>query len=405
MSSMAIELEGVCKAYRFFHLQNISLQMQPGTIMGLIGPNGAGKSTTIRILMGLVRQDLGEVRVLGNRMPDVQVAAKWDIGFASEDMRLYGSMTLGWHMNFVQSIYPSWDAAYSWMMRMAAERSQTAPREKAPPDRIGSYWFAAYERADVLAGEYAERYRSCYVLIIALTALTVIFAAMAGATIGIERTPAHPGPPEWLAIVIAVLELGTLLSILALVMASLRYRWHEKSVDDRLLAELFRKQQMLASLGWSLPFNNVRVFADSDRMAWISWLFAATVRQGPLAQEFPLAYADRVERVETLLRAQIDYRRKREHTSERALRRIDTVGAAAYFGVALRSYSELQLLTDQSEHMIHLLQQALARVQRLDSHRILVDQDLGSEASTVAQSMLQDLEGWERLFRGKPTVT
>ena len=35
--------------------------------MGLIGPNGAGKSTTIRILMGLVHQDCGEVRVLGHQ--------------------------------------------------------------------------------------------------------------------------------------------------------------------------------------------------------------------------------------------------------------------------------------------------------------------------------------------------
>jgi ABC-2 type transport system ATP-binding protein len=49
-------------------------------------------------------------------MPAEQVAAKWDIGFASEDMRLYESMTLGWHMNFVQSIYPNWDAAYAQLL-------------------------------------------------------------------------------------------------------------------------------------------------------------------------------------------------------------------------------------------------------------------------------------------------
>ena len=84
--------------------------------MGLIGPNGAGKSTTIRILMGLVRQDSGEVRVLGHRMPAEQVAAKWDIGFASEDMRLYEYMTLGWHMSFIQSMYPNWDAAYAQVL-------------------------------------------------------------------------------------------------------------------------------------------------------------------------------------------------------------------------------------------------------------------------------------------------
>jgi ABC-2 type transport system ATP-binding protein len=46
-------------------------------------------------------------------MPAEQVAAKWDIGFASEDMRLYEGMTMEWHMNFIRSIYPSWDAPYA----------------------------------------------------------------------------------------------------------------------------------------------------------------------------------------------------------------------------------------------------------------------------------------------------
>jgi ABC-2 type transport system ATP-binding protein len=81
--------------------------------MGLIGPNGAGKSTLIRILLGLVHQDSGSVQVLGQAMPDQQVAAKWQVGFASEDMRLYGQATLDWHIRFISSIYPSWDAAYA----------------------------------------------------------------------------------------------------------------------------------------------------------------------------------------------------------------------------------------------------------------------------------------------------
>jgi ABC-2 type transport system ATP-binding protein len=98
MTDLAIELNGVGKSYRFFSLDHINLEVPEGEIMGLIGPNGAGKSTTIRILMGLVHQDSGDVRVLGHRMPAAQVAAKWDIGFASEDMRLYDGMTLAWHM-------------------------------------------------------------------------------------------------------------------------------------------------------------------------------------------------------------------------------------------------------------------------------------------------------------------
>jgi ABC-2 type transport system ATP-binding protein len=113
MTDFAIDLNGVGKKYRFFTLHNIHLQVPEGQIMGLIGPNGAGKSTIIRILMGLVHQDQGDVRVLGRRMPVEQVAAKWEIGFASDDMRLYEAMTLDWHMNFIHSIYPKWDSAYA----------------------------------------------------------------------------------------------------------------------------------------------------------------------------------------------------------------------------------------------------------------------------------------------------
>ncbi len=108
-TDLAVELRGVSKRYRYFTLDNVHLKLPRGQIMGLIGANGAGKSTTISILMGLVHQDSGEARVLGRSMPAEQVAAKWDIGFASEDMRLYDSMTLVWHMNFIQSIYPNWD--------------------------------------------------------------------------------------------------------------------------------------------------------------------------------------------------------------------------------------------------------------------------------------------------------
>jgi ABC-2 type transport system ATP-binding protein len=113
MTDLAIELEGVAKAYPFFALNDVSLTLPCGQIMGLVGPNGAGKSTLIRILMSLVHQDRGQVRVLGHSMPKEQVAAKWDIGYVSEDMRLYGYGTLGWHMRFVASIYPSWDAPYA----------------------------------------------------------------------------------------------------------------------------------------------------------------------------------------------------------------------------------------------------------------------------------------------------
>ncbi len=109
----AVELSGVSKAYPHFHLGPLDLTLEQGQIMGFIGANGAGKSTTIRILLGLVRQDAGSVRILGHPIPDQQVAAKWHVGFASEDMRLYPRATLGWHLRLLSSIFPSWDERYA----------------------------------------------------------------------------------------------------------------------------------------------------------------------------------------------------------------------------------------------------------------------------------------------------
>jgi ABC-2 type transport system ATP-binding protein len=113
MTQWAIELEGIEKSYRFFSLANIRLQLAVGQIMGFVGPNGAGKSTTIRILMGLIHADRGTVKVLGHDMPSQQALAKRDVGYVSEDMRLFGYETLGWHMRLVASIYPGWDAQYA----------------------------------------------------------------------------------------------------------------------------------------------------------------------------------------------------------------------------------------------------------------------------------------------------
>lgn len=109
----AIECRGITKRYPDFALEQLDLTLAQGTVLGFVGPNGAGKSTTIRIIMGLVHQDSGSATVLGHAMPEQQVAAKWNIGFVSEDMRLYGHRTIGFHVDFLRSIFPSWDDNYA----------------------------------------------------------------------------------------------------------------------------------------------------------------------------------------------------------------------------------------------------------------------------------------------------
>lgn len=110
---LAVQCKGISKHYPHFQLQDVDLSFEQGTVMGLVGPNGAGKSTILRMVMGLIGPDSGSINVLGHSMPDDQIAAKRNIGFVSEDMRLYESKTIAFHMDFIQSIFDSWDAEYA----------------------------------------------------------------------------------------------------------------------------------------------------------------------------------------------------------------------------------------------------------------------------------------------------
>ena len=109
----AFAVSGLCKRYPHFALQDVSLTLAEGEVMGLVGVNGAGKTTLLRLLTGLAAPDAGSIEVLGHRLPQAQVAAKRGIGFASEDMRLYRSQSLDWHIALVRQIYPEWDDNYA----------------------------------------------------------------------------------------------------------------------------------------------------------------------------------------------------------------------------------------------------------------------------------------------------
>jgi ABC-2 type transport system ATP-binding protein len=109
----AIECIGITKHYRDFQLRNIDLCFDQGSVLGLVGPNGAGKSTILKIISGLIEPDAGSLKVLGQSMYENPASAKRNIGFVAEDMRLYESETIAFHMNFIKSIFDSWDEEYA----------------------------------------------------------------------------------------------------------------------------------------------------------------------------------------------------------------------------------------------------------------------------------------------------
>ncbi|HEX6887759.1 MAG TPA: ABC transporter ATP-binding protein [Candidatus Nanopelagicales bacterium] len=92
---MVIELEGVRKTYsgvrkgRTRAVDGLTLAVPRGGVHGFLGPNGSGKTTTIRILLGLVAADAGEVRVLGARVPDGLARVAGSVGALVESPQLF----------------------------------------------------------------------------------------------------------------------------------------------------------------------------------------------------------------------------------------------------------------------------------------------------------------------------
>ncbi len=87
----ALEVLNVRKAFgAVIAVDGISFSIEPGEIFGYLGPNGAGKSTTLRIIGDLVRNDEGEVRILGRSHRDAD--ARRAVGFLPGELKLWGSM-------------------------------------------------------------------------------------------------------------------------------------------------------------------------------------------------------------------------------------------------------------------------------------------------------------------------
>ena len=66
----------------FIALRNVTLRVNQGEIVSIVGPNGAGKTTLVNTLTGLFRPTTGEVRFLGNKLPDNDIVALSTQGLA-----------------------------------------------------------------------------------------------------------------------------------------------------------------------------------------------------------------------------------------------------------------------------------------------------------------------------------
>jgi ABC-2 type transport system ATP-binding protein len=123
-----LELDALSRRYgETVALDELSLSVPSGAICGFVGPNGAGKTTAMRIVLGVLAADAGEVRWEG-RPVDAAVRARF--GYMPEERGLYPKMRAGDQLEYLAQLHgvarpAAATATASWLERMGlAERAR-----------------------------------------------------------------------------------------------------------------------------------------------------------------------------------------------------------------------------------------------------------------------------------------
>jgi len=100
----AVELDAVRRSFGGRTvLDGITLRIGRGELFGLLGPSGSGKTTLIKLIAGIDKADAGEVRMLGERMPQLAMLRRF--GYMAQADALYGELTARDNLLFFASLY------------------------------------------------------------------------------------------------------------------------------------------------------------------------------------------------------------------------------------------------------------------------------------------------------------
>ncbi len=97
MSGPVLAAEGLIKSYgKHRVVDNVSLQVRPGEVVGLLGPNGAGKTTTFYLIVGLLRTAEGKIRLGDEDLTEapVYIRARRGIGYLSQEPSIFRKLTV-----------------------------------------------------------------------------------------------------------------------------------------------------------------------------------------------------------------------------------------------------------------------------------------------------------------------
>ncbi len=124
-----IQIQGLTKDYGTFRaLDSLDMTVREGEVHGFLGPNGAGKTTTLRILLGLLRKDGGQVRLLGGDPWAEAVQLHQRLAYVPGDVTLWPSLSGGEVIDLLGRLRGRTDAQ---RREELIERFALDPRKKA----------------------------------------------------------------------------------------------------------------------------------------------------------------------------------------------------------------------------------------------------------------------------------
>ncbi len=104
--SVALQAETISKSFGTIKaVDGVSLSLQRGEILGLLGPNGSGKSTSMKLILGVIKPDSGNILVFGNDVVKNAVQTKQTIGYVPETPQLYEFLSGVEYLDFVADMY------------------------------------------------------------------------------------------------------------------------------------------------------------------------------------------------------------------------------------------------------------------------------------------------------------
>ncbi len=102
-----IEIKGVTKIFgkNFRAVDDLSLNIEEGSIYGFLGPNGAGKTTTLKMITGILKADAGSVLINNIDIDKNPILAKKQFGFVSDNPDLFLKLKGIEYLNFIGTVY------------------------------------------------------------------------------------------------------------------------------------------------------------------------------------------------------------------------------------------------------------------------------------------------------------